>query len=251
MGFFYANITLQTIDQQGVALYLNTLQRNAFVLPATKGFVTVCDEESDGLDYRVISVLTSQLSRQFETVSIAVISFDDDILWYQLYENGNLLDKYNSNPDYFEATEQRGPIGGDAKILCEIFHKPDSVGKVEEILHSIHGEGYIYENDRHSNLAKALGWASPYISLTYSELKEADEENADLSLFAKPLSRRWLKQFIEPDFNFSPFDLDKEILNLLHQKKKISAIILYQKHKVCFLVEARNYIDELEDHRKK
>jgi hypothetical protein len=252
MGFKYANITLQTIDQQGVALYLNTMQRNAFVLPATKGFVIVCDEESDTLDPRVISNLTIQLSRRFESVSIAVINFDDDILWYQLYKNGDLLDEYNSNPDYFELTEHRGPIGGDAKILCEIFHKPRSFGKVGEILHATPGEGYIYENDRHSDLAKALGWFTPYIRLSYGELaKEYLYGEDDVSLFAIPLSRRWLKQFTEADFISYPFDLDKEILKLLRQKKKISAIILCQQHKMCSLVEARNYVDELEKHGKK
>ena len=249
MGFFYTNITLQTVNQHGVALYLNNLQRNAFVLPATKGFVIVCDEESDTQDTKVISILTNQLSEKFACAGIAVINFDDDILWYQLYKNGNLLDEYNSNPDYFEFKDHRGPIGGNPKILCEIFNKPRNIVKVDKILHTSHGEGYILENDRHSDLAKVLGWASKFILLSYRELIKVYEEKDNISLFAKPLSRRWLKQFTETDFPSTTFNLDKELSKLLHRNKKISAIILYQQQKMCTLAEAKHYIDDLEKHR--
>lgn len=207
MGSFYTNITLQTTDQQGVAQYLNTLRRNAFVLPAIKELVMVCDEESDAQDARAISTLANQLSRQFDAVSIAIINFDDDILWYQLYKNGQLLDEYDSNPDYFEASEPRGPVSSDAATLCKVFHKPGSVGKVREVLHGTPGEDYVFENTRHADLAKALGWSNPYIFMSYSELAEADEGNDDAALFAKTVSLRWLKeQFNETDRNSSAFD---------------------------------------------
>jgi hypothetical protein len=242
MGFFYANITLQTSKQQDVALYLNTLQQNAFVLPATRGFVVVCDENSDAYDTEI----TKQLSERFICTAISVINVDDDILRYQLYQNGNLLDVYNSNPDYFESNEHRGPIGGNANILCKIFNKPNSVEKVEKILLAPPSDCYILENDRHSDLAKTLGWDSPYLFLSYRELIKGDLGKDDPPLFAKPLSRRELKQFTDSYNTSKTFDLDKEILKLLRRKKKISAILLYQQQKICSVTEAKSYVDELE-----
>jgi len=249
LGFKYANITLQTINQQEVALYLNTLQRKAFVLPATKGFVIACDEECDQ-DNSLLLILTNQLSVQFGCIGIGIINFDDDILWYQLYQNGKLLDEYNSNPDYFENGEHRGPIGGNPQILCELFNKPTSIVKVGKILRALPGEGYTFENDRHSDLAKTLGWASPYLRLGYKDLAALDDGKDDLTLFARPLPRQKLKQFTETDPVSRSFDLDKELLKLLRRKKKISAIVLYQQHKLCPLAEAKQYVDGLEKQRK-
>lgn len=246
MGFFYSNITLQTINQQDVALYLNGLQRNSFVLPAHKGFVTVCDEDSDTFNTQAIESLSGQLSEHFACLAIAVVNFDDDVLWYQVYQDGNLLDQYNSNPDYFETGAHGGPTGGDANLLCKILDKPKGVGKVEKILLAPHGGGYILENDRHSDLAKALGWAGPYLFLNYRELVNGGLDEGEPSSFAKPLTKRALKLFIETDSNPSPQNLDKEILKLLRKKKKISAILLYQQHKLCPLGEAKSYVDELE-----
>jgi ribosomal protein L7/L12 len=51
---------------------------------------------------------------------------------------------------------------------------------------------------------------------------------------------------VAADSENSSFDLDQELEQLLRQKKKISAIILYQKHTMSSLAEAKNYVDELE-----
>ena len=193
-------------------LYLNALKRHTFVLPPTKGFVIVCDEESDTLDTRISSGLTNQLTNQFKCIGLAVINFDDDILWYQLFQNGKLLDEYNSNPDYFEASEHSGAIGGNAQTLCDCFEKPSRVARVDGILHTLHGEGYIFENQRHIDLAKALGFPIQQIHLSYGDLIEVYEGKDDGSVvFAKTLSRAKLKQFSATNNQDPVFDLDREL----------------------------------------
>ena len=57
------------------------------------------------------------------------------------------------------------------------------------------------------------------------------------------LFRRYKQYFSR--FMSTPLNLDVELKRLLRQKKKISAIALYQKHKSCSLEEARRYIESL------
>lgn len=246
MGLKYANITLQTADQKKVIAFLNNIQRMAFVLPLTKGFVMVCDEISDLYDPDTAQQLTQYLGCS----GILVVNFDDDILLYWLYQSGQLLDEYNSHPDYSEenSTTPLQPTGGNARILCEAFNKTDYFSKVDKILHPEDDSSYLDENNRHSDLANLLGWPTQYSHLGYDELVRAYNENSEPPIFAKIVTRKWLKQFYEPDRRIPKFDLDKELRKLLRQNRKISAMTLYQQYKLCSLADARNYIEEMEKH---
>ena len=50
--------------------------------------------------------LGTRLSLEFGCPVLAVLNHDDDILWYQLFENGKLADEYDSTPGYFDATAE-------------------------------------------------------------------------------------------------------------------------------------------------
>jgi len=136
--------------------------RPAFVAPTHAGCVVVFDEESDKQDQEIIAELASKLSGQFRCPLLAVLNHDDSILWYQLYQRGELMDEYNSAPDYFGTGDgeaaMAGPEGGDAGKLCAAF-EADAVKKVEGILRRPSGEagGYIFAMERHLDLASALG----------------------------------------------------------------------------------------------
>ncbi len=116
-----------------------------------------------------------------------VLIHDDDILWYQLYSKGELVDEYDSTPGYFdfeETAEGFIPIGGNAQALCRAFES-NSVEKVSRILRksSDDPDGCHFATERHLDLALALGL--PRFSVTagfgyftngelYGDLAEAD-----------------------------------------------------------------------------
>ena len=41
-------------------------------------------------------------------------------LWHQLYQNGHLVDEYNSCSGCLDPAQAPGPIGGDASKLCTL-----------------------------------------------------------------------------------------------------------------------------------
>ena len=160
MGNFYTSYTLRGPSQQSVASAL--AGRSALVTSAHKGCVVVFDEESDEQNHEIIAELASQLSGQFRCPLLAVMNHDDSILWYQLYLSGELVDEYNSAPGYFETEDEEaaaaGPEGGDAKRLCTAFGS-GADKKMEKILRKPGAAdgGYVYEIERHMDLARALG----------------------------------------------------------------------------------------------
>ena len=136
--------------------------RTAIVTPAESGCVVVFDKESDEQNQEIIAELASRLSGTLQCPLLAVLNHDDDILWYQLYLNGGLVDEYNSAPGYFETEDEEaagaGPEGGDAGKLCRAFGS-NATAEVERILRkpSAEDDGYVFAVERHGDLAAALG----------------------------------------------------------------------------------------------
>ncbi|HEY4011132.1 MAG TPA: hypothetical protein VGM11_13345 [Acidobacteriaceae bacterium] len=153
MGAFYANYMVKGADQNSIARALSG--RKALVSPEQNGYIFVFDQESDNQDQHAIGKLAERLSTSLRCTVLTVLNQDSDILWYQLYEDGTLTDRYNSTPDYWSRkAEPAPPEGGDAKRLCAAFNCSD-VPKVERILR-LSWKDYPDATDRHADLFRAL-----------------------------------------------------------------------------------------------
>ena len=187
MGNFYTNYTLRGPTPQTVAQAL--AGRSAIVTPSQDGCVVAFDEESDEQDQAVITELAGRLSTECDCPVLAVLNHDDDILWYQLFLNGELADKYDSTPGYFDSgAEPSAPSGGDAQKLCAAFGSLN-VAQVETVLRKslFDEEGYAFAFERHADLVRALGISSfgvgmGYGYITRGELPEGLEEEDLLSV---------------------------------------------------------------------
>ncbi len=182
MGNFYVNFTLRGPDQQAVAAVL--AGRASIVSPVQDNCVVVFDEESEEQDQEVIAELASRLSGRLECVLLAVLNHDDDILRYQLFLNGDLMDEYDSTPGYFGGDEEeeedespavRTPQGGDAKLLCKTFGV-NAVSEVERILRksSLSESGYVFAFERHADLTAALGIASFGVGTSFRAVEDGE-----------------------------------------------------------------------------
>ena len=150
--------------------------------PSTKDTVVAFDEESDNQDQRVISSLATDLSRKLRCPVLAVLNHDDDILWYQLYKDGELQDQYDSSPGYFDpSAEPSAPAGGDAAKLCAAFGSAKTE-EVERVLRksAFDDDGYTFAIERHGDLVSALGISAFGVGTAYASF-ESDELPEGLS----------------------------------------------------------------------
>jgi len=174
MGGFYTNYTLRGPSQRAVASAL--AGRKAIVSPESSGCVVAYDEASDDQDGQAIAALALHLSRSLHCPVLAVLDHDDDILWYQLYEDGKLTDEYDSTPGYFDpSAEPSAPAGGDAEGLCRTFVVND-VATVEAILRksSFDDDGYAFAHERHADLVRALGLPEFAVLKAYASFERGE-----------------------------------------------------------------------------
>ena len=168
MGNFYTAHVLKGPAQQDVLSALRG--RPALVSTTTAGFTTVLDEACEIQDGVSLAALAEELSAKFSCSVFAVMNHDDDVLYFELYEAGTKTDEYNSNPNYFGEWEVDGPSGGDARRLCESLQAGDAA-TVEAVLRK---DDYVFETERHRDLALALGMPDFSVGVGYNYARAGD-----------------------------------------------------------------------------
>lgn len=168
MGSFYTSHTLRGPSQAEVLARLKG--RPSYVSTSERSFTTVLDEACESQDGEELAALGASLSEHFKCPVLALLNHDDDILYFELYENGEKSDEYNSNPAYFGEAEDDRPSGGNAALLAAAFGASDA-GLVETVLRS---SEYIFATERHKDLATALGIPAFAVGIGYTYAEAGD-----------------------------------------------------------------------------
>jgi hypothetical protein len=131
--------------------------------------VVVAEQGFDRQNLHWMNTFTGELSNALQCAALALMVHDDDILYFELMERGQTIDRYDSCPGYFEpnaSPEQLAPTGGNAELLCRVFDAQARRSEVETILRksrgSDDGDAYLFESRRHRDLCYALNiptWA--------------------------------------------------------------------------------------------
>ncbi len=166
MGSFYVSFAVRDREPAAVANSLRAARREALVTARVKGITFFYDRAADQQREEDVVSVARTVSQDLRAHVLAVLNHDDDVLVYCLFANGELLDEYNSCPDYFMDGDD-APTGGNAVQLCAAFEVPAKVAEVERALHHTH---YVFEHERHAALAELLGLPREYADKSYRSL---------------------------------------------------------------------------------
>ena len=179
MGHFYTNVTVKGRDQTTVARAIARMRRVAGVSPTVNGMTVVFDRESEKQDGSACPFVEA-LTRELDCLALYVTNHDDSVLYYRLYKSGEVIDNYDSCPNYFEGSSVP-PEGGNAEVLCGAFEVPEARNQVDDILRyfTLAEENesagrYVWEIDRHRELAEALGIPSFAVGSGYAYLTQEE-----------------------------------------------------------------------------
>ena len=101
MGAFFTNCNVRTKDTAKCAKALaSSISSRALMTDSKHGWITVYDAESESQNINILRHLANELSEKLKTVAIGILIHDSDILQYLVYENGKLVDQFDSKPDY-------------------------------------------------------------------------------------------------------------------------------------------------------
>jgi hypothetical protein len=174
MGWSYTHLALFGPNQRQVAAELT--DREAAISPTVNGFTLVADQSFESHERGQIAKLAVELSRKLSCPAITVFEFDDDVLCYQLIEAGQILDEYNSAPDYFDLAAKharsRSPQGGDASRLCAALRCQEACQQVNVILHQLDLE--LPASERHKKLAGVLRMPTFSVGFDFNALQEGE-----------------------------------------------------------------------------
>jgi hypothetical protein len=177
MGAFFTNYHVRSDSLATVRdAVAELIQTRAFVSPPKNGWVTIYDEDSDNQDEATLSRIGAGLSKSLKTATLAVL-VHSDIAAYWLYQNGKLLDEFNSAPDYFEATDEatRQRLRGDPDALLPLCIAGTARAQVDSILHDPDGSPIMAEQI-FTELAPVLGIDPARMSLGFTYFEEEGKD---------------------------------------------------------------------------
>jgi len=139
MGLFCVNLHFRATDDKALSAALNRRRITRYrVVPLKSGWTSLYEERASQQDDGRIRELAGGLSQDLHVAAIAFLVHDSDVACYWLFDNGRLLDEYNSCPDYFDADAPdegpTSPSGGRPDVLLRYCRTGVRQDELEAIL---------------------------------------------------------------------------------------------------------------------
>lgn len=178
MGAFFTNLQVRGASTEAICNVLPKLTTaRAYVSPQSNGWVTVYPEATE-TQSDTICAMAEGLSKMFKTDVLGFLVHDSDIAIYWLYRCGDLLDHFNSAPDYFDEAdaEMHDGVRSDTDALLPLCVAGTNRTQLDRILHPPAGHPTFAE-EIIANLATLLGINDTRASLGFEYF---NREGADL-----------------------------------------------------------------------
>lgn len=159
MGNFYTNITVVGHGATACVKVLSDLRCEAYVVEVNN-FCVVYDRECDEQNTEVLAALTEHLATRLDTVTLAVLNHDDDILWLQLYDRSDLVAEY---------ANRNGPKT-NIRALCRTLGKSHDFWLVWWLL----CRPFLFQFSRHDRLVKHFGLPEAAVGSGYTYISHGD-----------------------------------------------------------------------------
>ncbi|HKN73556.1 MAG TPA: ankyrin repeat domain-containing protein [Candidatus Acidoferrum sp.] len=156
MGASFTNYHVRKADAAHCAKVLPTLiSSRAVVTDSKNGWITIYDEQSESQDVNILHRFAKALSSKLKAPLVAMMVHDSDIFVYLSYEKGELIDQFDSKPDYF------GPVSeakkeewrGDFSKLLRFASKKTSIQDLKRVA----AKEFVFEEERAGEFAELLG----------------------------------------------------------------------------------------------
>jgi hypothetical protein len=178
VGRHTSNYQVRSTEREDVRRAMRRLARGAFhVTRPAGGWISVYDEAAERQDEDERRRLARGLSRRLHTGVLALLLHDSDVVSYLLFDDGTLIDEYDSCPDYFgevPAPKHRRTQGRPAR-LAAYASQPGRAARLERVLDR--RQEHTFEDVRLQALARALGIPPKRALANLSDLEGVEPES--------------------------------------------------------------------------
>lgn len=169
MGNFYVNHTVRTEDRVKLRSVLRHNKLTAYISPAKNGCVVVAEQQAATQATAPIVSLAKLLSIEAQAPVLVAADHDDDFLHLALYESGQEITDYSSDPSHV-VEDKETDLAGKAAKLCTAFDVPEAVEAVAAILQA----QYAFAVERHGALIAALRLSDFAVGFGYRYLSRGE-----------------------------------------------------------------------------
>ena len=175
MGTFYGSILVRTENSNEVQKALDEVaQANGckFLLgPPINGWVSAFPEKSGQNEKTSV-----EIAKRLPNDVFHLIVHDDDIFVYFFFRNGQLVDQYDSCPDYFKkvSAEEIKQWQGHPELFQDLLVKPDLLSKLKTLLATNHKK-FTFEQERMAQFVELLGFSNALSSYEYLQSGDRHE----------------------------------------------------------------------------
>ncbi len=178
MGLSCANLHFRTTEHDALraALRRRGITRSV-VLPSLNGWTSLYEERASQQDVGWVRQLTADLSEDLDAAAVAFMVHDSDVACYWLFDAGEMLDQYNSWPDYFDGEGDGPPCpsGGRTDVLVRY----GAEGTDEERLAAVLAEETVFAESVVEQIADALGIDRDRALSDYRDAAEGGPDDYD------------------------------------------------------------------------
>jgi hypothetical protein len=155
MGSFIVNVNVRATHRQAVEKEIKAFNpAAAWVTGAKNGWITIYEEGASTQDENRIRELTEHVSSGLKSPAIAFLVHDSDFLCYWLFDDGQLIDEFNSCPDYFDEGENEEALAGKPEVILKYCPPGTKLSDVEQVLSD---KGQVFADSQLAQLAELLG----------------------------------------------------------------------------------------------
>ena len=207
MGAFIVNFHIRGSDQAAIAKKIHELRYDhVWVTNPKHEWISLYDESASCQDELRIKEVGAALSASLKQPLIAFLVHDSDFLCYWLYEEGQLVDAFNSCPDYFENSDDlETEYEGDPEKLLPYCTPDTTVSKLVAILSA----EATFAEEQLAQLAVLLGIDEERALTDYQMLGDDVDPAAFDAVFIGPLPNGQAGSPRRPAFSIHREDVDE------------------------------------------
>jgi hypothetical protein len=170
-GAFFANTVLKNVPASAVASFLKVKGYSAFVIvdTADNAFVLVAERNSESEGPTEFNRLQADLTTEFKGNALTCFVADSDVLYLSIYDRGEKVFEYNSDPGY-GVGPAREPEIFQVDRLVEIYKCPKTA--FLEFSKASKVKSYVFAEELQADIYKLLGIPGWVIGIGYSSMKE-------------------------------------------------------------------------------
>ena len=177
MGAFFDSIHVRTDNSDSVQKVLEQVAKEAdckFLFgPAINGWISIFPS-----DIGRNEPISAKIARLIPNDVFHLTVYDDDIFSYYFYRDGQMIDRYNSCPDYFDevSEDEIKQCQGHPELFQGLLRDTKSLTKLKTLLAA---DKFTFESERMAQFIKLFSLSNALSSYDYLQSDGWDEDEIE------------------------------------------------------------------------